>query len=152
FELDRPLGPEELASLEDSVRQVIQQVGHVVRDHAEMRLRVNEMIDLARAGEQRYDEDEVAETVAFLRWLLDGNFIFLGARDYEIEAGAIRVVDRSGLGLLADCDDSAYARPVPVESLDASLRERMLGGDLLIVSKTNRLSPVHRHARMDYVG
>ena len=32
------------------------------------------------------------------------------------------------------------------------MRERALEGDLLIVSKTNRLSTVHRRARMDYVG
>ena len=32
------------------------------------------------------------------------------------------------------------------------MRERALEGDLLIVSKTNRLSTVHRRVRMDYVG
>ena len=32
------------------------------------------------------------------------------------------------------------------------MRERALEGDLLIVSKTNRLSRVHRHVRMDYIG
>jgi glutamate dehydrogenase len=152
FEVDRPLAPDELASLEDAVRTAIEDVRNVVRDHPAMRVRVGEMIELARAGEARYDEAEVAETVSFLRWLLDENFIFLGARDYEIAGDAIRVVDGSGLGLLADCDDSAYADPVPLETLDPSLRERIVDGDLLIVSKSNRLSPVHRRARMDYVG
>ncbi len=32
------------------------------------------------------------------------------------------------------------------------MRERALEGDLLIVSKTNRLSRVHRRVRMDYIG
>ena len=32
------------------------------------------------------------------------------------------------------------------------MRKRALEGDLLIVSKTNRLSRVHRRVRMDYVG
>jgi len=152
FELDRPLGPEELASLEDAVRTAIADVRNVVRDHPAMRLRVGEMIETARAGEGRYDADEVAETVAFLRWLLDENFIFLGARDYEIADDTLGVVHGSGLGLLADCDDSAFAEPVPLESLPATLRERTIEGDLLIVSKSNRMSPVHRRARMDYVG
>ena len=31
-------------------------------------------------------------------------------------------------------------------------RERATSGDLLLVAKTNALSPVHRHERMDYVG
>src|SRR5919199_1346623 len=119
---------------------------------AATRLRLNDMIDVAKAGEGAYDEEEVSETVAFLRWLLDEHFIFLGARDYEIADGAIRVVDGSGLGLLADCGDSAYARPKPLDELEPALRERIEGGDLLIVSKSNRLSPVHRRVRMDYVG
>src|SRR3954463_10360187 len=152
FELDRSLGPDELAGLEDATRRVIEDVRRVVRDHAAMRLRMNEMIDLARAAEGHYDEEEVAETVAFLRWLLDESFIFLGARDYDVDDGAIRVVHGSGLGLLADCDDSAFARPKPLAELEPALRERVEGGDLLIVSKSNRLAPVHRRVRMDYVG
>src|SRR6185312_16756089 len=64
----------------------------------------------------------------------------------------LRVVPGSGLGLLDDEARSAYAEPVAVETLDPSLRERALGGELLLVSKTNRLSPVHRRVRMDYVG
>ena len=40
----------------------------------------------------------------------------------------------------------------PIASLSPDVRERALEGDLLIVSKTNRLSTVHRRTRMDYVG
>ena len=58
----------------------------------------------------------------------------------------------SGLGILADEASSAYARPRPLADLPDDVRERALEGDLLIVTKTNRLSPVHRRARMDYVG
>src|SRR3954463_1034144 len=152
FELDRTLAPDELAALEDATRGVIEDVRRVVRDHAAMRLRMNEMIDRAKAAEDHYDEEEVSETVAFLRWLLDESFIFLGARDYEVSDGQIRVVHGSGLGLLADCGDSASAPPGALESLEPALRDRVEHGELLIVSKRNRLSPVHRHARMDMPG
>ena len=64
----------------------------------------------------------------------------------------IGVVPGSGLGILADEASSTYARPQPLADLPEDRRERALEGDLLIVSKTNRLSTVHRHARMDYVG
>src|SRR5207253_4870975 len=73
-------------------------------------------------------------------------------RDYEVADGAIHVVHGSGLGLLADCDDSAFAQPKPLDQLEPGVRERVEAGELLIVSKSNRLSPVHRRARMDYVG
>src|ERR671930_1983126 len=152
FELDRRLTPEELADLEDAVRAVLADVRRVVRDFPQLRERVDHLIEVAREGAARYDEDEVAEVVGFLEWLARDNFIFLGARDYELVDGALQVVAGSGLGLLEDEARSAYAKPVPVDALDERLRERAFGGGLLLVSKTNRLSPVHRRARMDYVG
>ena len=152
FELDRRLAPEDLADLEDAVRSVLADVRRVVRDFPQLRERVESVVEVAREGAARYEEDEVAEVVAFLEWLARDNFIFLGARDYELVDGALRVVPGSGLGLLDDEARSAYAKPVAVETLDPSLRERALGGELLLVSKTNRLSPVHRRVRMDYVG
>src|SRR6185437_12076719 len=53
---------------------------------------------------------------------------------------------------LADETSSTFAKPVPLDSLPADVRERATTGDLMIVSKTNRLSPVHKRLRMDYVG
>ena len=103
-----------------------------------------------RAG--RYADDEVDETVAFLEWLLADHFILLGYREYRIADGAYGVVPGSGLGILADEASSAFARPRKLDDLPEGFRERALEGDLLIVTKTNRLSPVHRRARMDYVG
>jgi glutamate dehydrogenase len=152
FELDRRLAPEELADLEDAVRSVLADVRRVVRDFPALRERVDAIVEVAQVATARYEADEVQEVVAFLQWLARENFILLGARDYEVRDGALQVVAGSGLGLLDDESRSVFAKPVPVESLDPGLRERALGGDLLLVSKTNRLSPVHRRARMDYVG
>ena len=152
FELDRRLAPEDLADLEDAVRRVLADVRRVVRDFPKLRERADRLVEVAREGAKRYDADEVAEVVAFLEWLARDDFIFLGARDYELVDGALRVVAGSGLGLLDDEARSNWAKPVPVESLDPNLRERALGGELLLVSKTNGLSPVHRRVRMDYVG
>ena len=45
---------------------------------------VSHMIDAANAATSRYSDEEVDETVAFLDWLRDHHFIFLGVREYEI--------------------------------------------------------------------
>ena len=92
------------------------------------------------------------ETVAFLEWLQRDNFIFLGYREYRIADQMVAVVPGSGLGILADEASSAYARPQRLDELPDEVCARILEGDLLIVSKTNALSTVHRRARMDYVG
>ena len=88
----------------------------------------------------------------FLAWLLRGNFVLLGAREYEIKDGAYRLIPGSGLGILADEERSAYATPVPLTELPEALRKRATSGELLLVDKANARSPVHRRERMDYVG
>lgn len=100
---------------------------------------------------------ELEEMRSFLEWLRDGNFVFLGYREYDVRAGdggekRVGVKPGSGLGILREEADSRYAEPVPVDELDPDLQARLLGGPLLIFSKTNSISPVHRYARMDYVG
>ena len=101
---------------------------------------------------------EFREIQAFLRWLRDGGFVFLGYRSYTFRAlepggdEAVTLDPGSGLGVLQDEEKSAFARPVLVSSLSDDMRERALSGPLLIISKTNAESTVHRRARMDYIG
>src|SRR5215210_6606109 len=152
FDLDRRLEPDELDELAGALRGVLDDVRRTVQDFPRMADRSRRMVQLAGAGTARYADDEVDETVAFLEWLLHDNFIFLGYREYRFADGHIAVVPGSGLGILADSASSTYAEPVPVDSLPPDVRERALEGELLIVSKTNRLSRVHRPVRMDYVG
>ena len=100
---------------------------------------------------------ELEEIQELLRWLVDPGFVFLGYRSYRIEpdeAGRpwIRVDEGSGLGILRNDEGSRYREPRPLDELPADLRARVLGGPLLIISKTNAESPIRRHVRMDYVG
>ena len=152
FDLDRRLDADELAALADRAQSILGDVRRTVLDFPAMAERGRRMVQLAGAGLARYADDEVDETVAFLEWLLADHFILLGYREYRIADETYGVVPGSGLGILADEASSAYARPRPLADLPDGVRERALEGDLLIVTKTNRLSPVHRRARMDYVG
>jgi glutamate dehydrogenase len=152
FDLDRRAAPEELEELADALRAVLEDVRRSVEHFPGMADRSRRMVQLAGAGTMRYTDEEVDETVAFLEWLLHDNFIFLGYREYRFADGQIAVVPGSGLGILAETESSTYAKPVPVDSLPPDVRERAFEGDLLIVSKTNRLSRVHRRVRMDYIG
>ncbi|KAE8236516.1 hypothetical protein A4X03_0g9408, partial [Tilletia caries] len=91
---------------------------------------LSELRDLP-AGRSEAERDEA---VAFLEWLRNNNFTFLGMREYVYSGeGADATVERgkgSGLGILSDPD----------------------GQDYLIVTKANVKSVVHRRAYMDYVG
>ena len=99
--------------------------------------RVDDMVTVARAGTARYPRDEVHEVADFLEWLLKGNFVLLGAREYDISEQGICVVADSGLGILRDEERSTFATSVPLSELPPGVRERATSGDLLLVAKTN---------------
>ncbi|HJS27533.1 MAG TPA: NAD-glutamate dehydrogenase domain-containing protein, partial [Actinomycetota bacterium] len=156
FELDRVLPADEREKLAKAIRAVLRDVRLAVRDFDEMQTAARRMLDIAWDGVVLYSDGEVAETVAFLEWLLDLNFVFLGYREYELvdlpEGRALTTVEGSGLGILSKSDWSSYAEPVLLDTIEPNLRARIEGGDQLIYSKTNRESTVHRRARMDYIG
>jgi glutamate dehydrogenase len=99
--------------------------------------------------------EELNEVADFLRWLRNGNFVFLGYRAYDIletDDTLLRVESGSGLGILRDEARSTYADGVPLSELPEALQRRVAAGPTLIVSKANAESTVHRRARMDYIG
>ena len=101
FELERKLSSEELMALCDRVRAVLGDVQPPSATSANARARAG-MVEAARAAAGRYSADEVEEAVAFLGWLFEDNFVFLGYREYAIDAGTVAIVPGSGLGILAD--------------------------------------------------
>ncbi len=100
--------------------------------------------------------EELEEVQAFLRWLRDGAFVFMGHREYDIveldDGPAIVVHPGSGLGVLRNEAESSFAEPVLVSDIDPGTRELVMEGPNLIITKTNTRSTVHRLARMDYIG
>ena len=149
FEVGRHLPAEQLPELEARIRVVLMDVQAAVRDFKAMTDRVPELVEAARASTARYARDEIEETELFLWWLLDGNYVFLGARDYVLEGG--HAERRAGAWPRHHGRDegSAYASPVRLEAIDPGLRERLVEGNLLVVSKTNRFATVHRRVKMD---
>ena len=86
-----------------------------------------------------------SEDAAFLAWLRDGHFTFLGARQYDVAAKTPSI---TGLGLLRDT-------LVPVfHTMAAGVAEmeRLLAApEALVVTKSALVSPVHRRVPMDVI-
>ncbi|RMH23200.1 MAG: NAD-glutamate dehydrogenase [Gemmatimonadetes bacterium] len=144
--------------LHDQVAERLQDVVRATDDFHPMVDAVNNTVaELAERAQDLADRrEEIREVQEFLRWLRDGAFVFLGYRGYDIvgegDERAIVVEPGSGLGVLRNEAESQFAEPVPLSSMDPSLRQLVEGGPLLIISKTNATSTVHRMARMDYIG
>ncbi len=98
----------------------------------------------------------IEEDLAFLDWLGDNYFTFLGARDYALhpdgEYGRLDPVPGSGLGALSDEEARVIRQSAERPALTAAVRAYLDQPEPLIVTKSNARSLVHRRAHMDYVG
>ncbi len=157
-EIARVEDPEQLEAIRVAVREILQDTVRATEDFDPMLAALDGTVDYLREVARQLPERhrEAQEIVEFLSWLREDSFVFLGYRGYDIvdaPAGPRIVVEPgSGLGILRNEAESSFAEPVPLADLKPGLRERVEGGPLLITSKTNALSSVHRRARMDYVG
>jgi glutamate dehydrogenase len=156
YQLEMILDPETIEAVEVGVTRVLDDVRATVADFHQMRARIDRMVELTRIGGSAYSQAEVDEGVALLQWLDDDNFVFLGYREYRLTGKgddlAVEVVPGTGLGILSDESRSTVRKPVPLADLPPDRAARYTEGDLVVVTKTNRRSPVHRAAKMDYVG
>jgi glutamate dehydrogenase len=156
YVLERRLFDADLPPLEQALKRVLADVQLVVRDFGAMVGVIPRMIEIARVGGDHYSGPETEEAIAFLQWLAEDNFVFLGYREYRLydtpDGKAIRCDEGSGLGILSDPAGSKLSQPVLLSSLPPELAARYEKGDLLVISKTNRPATVHRRARMDYIG
>jgi glutamate dehydrogenase len=104
-EVTRISGEDSLEELRDDVEKVLGEVTAAVADWQPMRERC-----LAAAADlderpPPIEADERTESQAFLRWLADGHFTFLGYREYELltePAGEVvlSAIPHTGRGLL----------------------------------------------------
>ncbi len=153
-ELDRRSDPAALEALEAGLRRVLADVRAAVEDWRPMLDRIPEVIAGIDQAAPPQDPEQTAEDRAFLTWLVEGNFTLLGYRRYDLvtEGGedCLRVVPGSGLGILRESGGervSASFAQLPVE-----LRARAREARLLIVTKSNTRSSVHRPGYLDYIG
>jgi glutamate dehydrogenase len=121
------------------VRGVLGDVQRVVACEDELGRRLEHLEQVAREQAAHHEQEEIDEVVAFLHWLAEGAFVFLGYREDEVVDGTLRPVPGSGVGLLHDA--AGPRRPGPPA-----------GAELLCVDKTRRRSTVKRRARMDAIG
>src|SRR2546422_407658 len=145
-EAARQTDPAKLAELEAGIARVLADVRAAVEDWKPMQARMAEIAE--RLSADRYDEER-----AFLAWLLEDHFTFLGCRGYELDTvngeDVLRIVPGSGLGILRErgATVSASFATLPLEA-----RKRARVKELLVLTKANARSTVHRPGQLDYVG
>jgi glutamate dehydrogenase len=144
----------EAAVLQRDLERILGDVRVAVEDYPRMQARAVHLAEqLAMVSDVKVPEgsESQAEAEALLRWLADGHFTFLGYREYDLEDGpdgmALPAVAGTGLGILRhdQAGSSSFA------SLPPEVRARARDPQLLILTKANSRSTVHRPSYLDYV-
>ena len=151
-----PMTSEEADALRARLVRVLADVRAAVQGWKPMLARLEHTISDFRYLPVPLEKGAVAEAIAFLEWLRDDNFTFLGMRSYrysgEGAAGELERTDQRGLGILSD-PELRVLRGSPQSSITTpAILEFLNGPDPLIVAKANARSLVHRRAYLDYVG
>ncbi|CAN7596436.1 NAD-glutamate dehydrogenase [Variovorax sp. LjRoot84] len=152
-EVDRVPEPARLEALAADLARVLGDVRLAVVDWKKMQERV---LDIVRGLDERappIPPQELAEGQAFLRWLADNHFTFLGCRSHELDKidgeDVLKIVPDSSLGILRDgptpSANAAFA------ALPPEVRAHARRPDLLVVTKSTSRSTVHRPGHLDYV-
>ncbi|WP_030376607.1 NAD-glutamate dehydrogenase [Streptomyces rimosus] len=167
-EIDRETDRADLKQITKDLLRVLSDVREAVEDWEKMRdaaLRIADELPTEPTADDLRDQ-EVDEARELLRWLAADHFTFLGYREYELtsvpgesgdEEDVLTAVAGTGLGILrsdpahSDGDDGHPVSP-SFNRLPKDARAKAREHRLLILTKANSRSTVHRPSYLDYVG
>lgn len=154
IEINRESDNEILHELTVGLEHVLSDVRACVEDWSKMRKRMEEAIQELDKNPPPYDPEDTAESKDFLQWLNDDHFTYLGCRDYELvgsgEELGIRALKGTGLGVLRKENKVEHVRLMT--SLPPAARDLAFTKHVLVISKTNTKSTIHRPVFTDYIG
>ncbi len=154
IEVDRQSEKARLSELKTELEKIIEHVHAVTEDWQEIRSTIERAGKQLKARPPHGMTKEVDESLVFLDWLLQGHFVFLGCREYELvddkKSKGFRIVENTGLGVLRD---SIVPPPdSKVLPLSDDAWQVIIQKPPLLVTKATTRATVHRPVFMDYVG
>jgi glutamate dehydrogenase len=154
IEIDRQSDPSVLENITHRIEKVLSDVSLVVTDWQEMRQQVLSMIEYLKHGKIPTPSDELKESIAFLEWLVNDHFTFIGCQDYHLvgegDDKSFQTDPKSGLGIFkqAACDAPRHRK---MSDLPIAARKLIFSDRVLILGKTSTLSTIHRPVFTDFV-
>lgn len=138
---------EKTDKLERELKAVLKELSHVVGDFDLMMNKVEEIEQKVKSTCLDALKEQVNEAEAFLSWMRQDNFTFLGFREYKfVRNGDQRKyfpIEESSLGVLRDNNT--------IDVLEHVEHRAALCSDLLVFAKSLTRSRIHRPAYIDLV-
>ena len=148
--------PADLRAIEAALNGTLSDVRMAVEDWPAMLRQAQVMAKDLETSPPPLETAEVEEGRALLEWMINDHFTFLGYREYDYlastETERLEIVADSGLGLLRDPSRRVMDRAGGEAALSPEVREFLQRPELVIVTKTNKRSTIHRPVHLDYVG
>ena len=157
FQIDRQNDEESLTQIHKRIEQALLDVKTAVADFAAMRVRLSEVLSQAKSQALPLENDELNENFAYLQWLLEGNFVFLGYRQHSLVnldgEDQLNIIPGTSLGILRkEESDDGEQLCRSFASLPADIRRLARVPELLVLTRSGSASRVHRPGYMDYIG
>jgi glutamate dehydrogenase len=151
-EVDRQPATRTLEQLAADLRRVLSDVREAVEDWPKMTEAALRTADEISSTPPPLPDAESSEGWELLRWLADDNFTFLGYREYDLvrHGDEDALVPRPGTGLGILRSDKSVSSSFA--ALPAEVRAKAREPRMLVLTKANSRSTVHRPAYLDYVG
>src|ERR1700692_4877526 len=152
-EVDRIVDPAALQSLTAQIERSMRDVRVACADWLKMQDAAHQAAQSLSSQSARFDPNTLSEAVALLTWMENRHFTFLGYREYRLQGRKGREVWRpiaaSGLVILR----RGHKQPESTNRIHSSdIRRQSRSRDIILVTKANLLSTVHRPGYLDYVG
>ena len=153
IEIDRQTDTQAIETLTSELQSVLKDVSLAVADWLPIRDKLVSVTNELPSRNFGCSEAEVKEAAEFLEWLVKDNFTFMGYRQYDLNPVQgdyeLKPVSGTSLGLMKNTSDENSRL---LSELPEVARKEARSNNLLILTKTNSLSRVHRPAYVDYVG
>ncbi|MBH0035974.1 NAD-glutamate dehydrogenase [Pseudoalteromonas sp. NZS71_1] len=153
IEIDRQTDSSVIESFKKELESVLVDVSVAVDDWQPIRKKLIAVTKELPKRHHNKTTEEVSETTEFLDWLAKDNFTLMGYREYELSPvqGDYQLKGKmeSSLGLMKN---STEEHTRLLSELPEVARQEARSSNLLILTKTNSVSRVHRPAYIDYVG
>ena len=143
-----------LEKIEAELTQVLTDVRSAVDDWRPMRDRMAALIEELETPPSGVTAAEARETREFLRWIHDNHYTFLGFREYTLAGRktALSLKKMTGLGILRNSRLSVFEKWDHKDKQPPEVHAFVGYPDLLMATKSNRRSTIHRPVHMDTIG
>ncbi|GHF15066.1 glutamate dehydrogenase [Kordiimonas sediminis] len=155
-EIDSQSDAKVLKTIQTTLEEVLADVRLSVSDWKGMLAKIDETVASLTVNPPPLDQDDVDETIRFLRWLGADHFTFLGFREYTFEDDkgefTFSQVKGSGLGILRDKDRNVLRDKDGLTPMSPEIMHFLKQPEPVIITKANVKSTVHRVSHLDYIG